>query len=72
MQLKCLTCVIEHKMADQTIGADNTAPEIRDAITFANTQLGPVTPICYEHLEVHRQSSLVAANGSLPPLPPRA
>lgn len=63
---KCLPCVAEHKMHAQTIGADGAPPEMRDAITLANTEMGPVTPICYEHLQVHRQSSLLAPGGPVP------
>lgn len=61
--LKCLPCVAEHKMHAQTIGADGTPPEMRDAVTLAGTEFGPVTPICYEHLQVARASSLLVPAG---------
>lgn len=56
---KCLPCVAEHKMHAQTIGTDSTPPEMRDAVTLAGTEYGPVTPICYEHLQVARVSPLM-------------
>lgn len=58
----CLVCVVEAKTA-------GTAPPncyLRPAITFAATNLGPVTPICWEHLEIKQQSSLIV------PAPPGA
>ena len=58
-QLKCLVCVAEHKMHAQTLGADGEPPEMRDAITACATPNGPVTPLCYEHLEVARTSTLL-------------
>jgi hypothetical protein len=65
-QLKCLLCVAEHKMHGQTIGADGAPPEMRDAVTVCQSPMGPVTPICYEHLEVARASSLLVPAGPLP------
>lgn len=65
-QFKCLPCVAEHKIHAQTIGADGQPPEIRDAVTIAGTEFGPVTPICYAHLTVTRHSVLTQGLQAVP------
>lgn len=54
----CLVCIVEEKQDP------NRAPQqFRDAVTFAATELGPMTPICYQHLQVQQRSSLLVPTG---------
>jgi hypothetical protein len=68
MELKCLSCIVEHKMWNQTVtSARGVEPEMRTAVTLAAIEgLGPVTPICYQHLQINRPTGLMIANGQLP------
>lgn len=62
MDLMCLPCIINFKQAGKSFtpdGGGDDPSEIRDAVTIASTELGPMTPICFECLHVQRQSSLL-------------
>jgi hypothetical protein len=55
--LKCVACIVERKVAEQT-GAD-PLPLVRPAVAILNAQT-----TCAEHIVFQRQSQVVAPNGS--------
>ena len=62
---KCLPCVVDRKGAEMGGAPLTQLPELRDAVTMMNGML-----VCYEHIQVQRQSPLLAAMPTpTPPVP---
>lgn len=66
--LLCLVCVIERKTAEKE-PKPTDLPPLRPAVTLLNSPLGPVTPHCYEHIQVQRQSPLAVPGALAMPRP---
>ena len=68
-KMLCLTCIYERKQAEARADADKTRiepiPVPKPAITIAATQFGPVTPLCYDHLQFQVHSPLAVPAGAL-------
>ena len=57
-QLKCLSCIVERKVAETALPGTVVLPMVRPAVAILNGQT-----TCAEHIVIQRQSGVVGPDG---------